>query len=764
MMKQKLLTLVLTCLLWNQNSRAELKIRFVGGPTADSSSVKDSLEKTANDFWFSEEQHWKVVPIEQELEIDFSLVSVDHLAQTRRNRINFNIYTPKSDFDSILRHELAHVFLKKQCPRLSDEFAQELFAYWRSGDYLRILYGQKQIYTKSDAFKELKGSAPFGPSKAIAVTRLINELTKMENEEFLKKWFGNIFHNCRDEAFIQKQKNLTKEFLDQLQGIQNSLVDDDGGFLIFDSLANEVLVMEGSWQKKQPVGSLLKPLAVSFFSDIRKNRKKKNTDEWECGNSGITSWDYKKALNYSCNGFFLDVQPKPTEIRNYVETLNALTHSSFQSQWLNMADIIGLWPSLKLNLLDVAKIYDFVLEKNSQVIPILKNTAIAGTLSGTSQAKWFVDHGIALKSGTTTNLDLSVEKGFIVALFNTATVPKIAILFRSGRRPIDLLAELKSKIEKYVTYQDSHARVQVLSSFKLNSVTVTCSTLFLENGRTQILKGPIDLQRMKSSDGRLSCVGQPFEVRANDQVVRRLYGDLSFQKINSIANLSEARSEKNARARRGSELVLTTSEGHYLKSVFFSESGNYRLELKKAMLLVFKSNLVFWKTKRQPICDTTICQVFNLNYEAVTNAQKKVIDDLILELNEIHLGAKQWLEFSLGGAEAWTKEVSAKEVSTFLKIRELSDLHIDKNADAVDFIIGDKQQIRQECEKIRTFFKFKSCPENVVALNGETFQFSGQGEGHERGMDLTSANQLAIQGFNFDQIIETFYKIEVQKK
>lgn len=763
MMKQKLLTLALTCLLWSPNSNAGLKVRFAESSAADKVSGKESLEKTAHDFWFSEEQYWKVVPIEQDLEIDFSLISIDHLAQTRRRRINFNIYTPKADLESTLRHELAHVFLNSQCPQMSDSFPQELFAYWRSGDYLRLLYGQKLIYTKADAFKELKDTSSFGPSKTIAVARLINEIVKKGNESFLRAWFSDVLAQCQDKAFIEKQSQLAKSFLDHLQGIPANLVSNESGFLILDALANEVQVAEGNWQKKQSVGSILKPFAVSFFSDLKKNRNRKNTPEWDCGDTNLKKWDYKKALNYSCNGFFLDVQTQPTELADYVYTLNALTGSQFQTRWLNMADIIGLWPTLQLNLLEVAKIYDYLIERDPGTLNVLKKTAAEGTLSGANESKWFLDHGVSLKSGTTTNLDLSVETGFVAAVFNSGKAAKIAVLYRSGRRPIDLLPELKSKIQKYLKHQDKPAQVQVLSSFKLNSIQITCPTILFKNGVQQSVEHQIDLQKMNSLNNRLSCAGEPFLVHAQDQIVRRLYGDLTFQKLKPIANLEDARSEKNARARQGSELVLTTSEQHYLKSVLFSESGNYRNELKKALLLVFKTNLGFWNAKKQPICDTTICQVFNLNYEMVPLAQKQVIDDFIFELDSTHLGTNQWLEFSLGGSEAWEKEVPINDLSSYFKIPDLTHLEIQKKSDKIYFVINEKHLASEPCESFRTHFKFRSCPEGAELSSNGFIKFNGRGEGHERGMDLTAANQLAIQGFNFDQIIEVFYKLKVQK-
>ncbi len=762
-MKPRLLTLALTCLLWNLNSNAELKVRFANDVAADKASLKPSLEKTANDFWFAEEQYWKMIPADHELEIDFSLVSTDHVAQTRQNRINFNVYTAPKDIGVTLKHEVAHVFFNRYCPNLTDPFAQELFAYWRSDDYLRLLYGQKQLFAKSDAFRELKQNSSFNTSKAISVARLINELLKKDQEAELKNWFTDIFKQCQDSAFLKKQSTLAGEFINRLQGNQvNQSNTNDFGFLVFDSLANETIYSEGNWKKKQTVGSTLKPLTVSFFKDIKTEKSPKKTVEWECGKAVRTKWDYKKALNHSCNGFFLDTKIKVEEMNSYTYTLNALTNSSYQSEWLNMADTIGLWPTIKLDLLDLAKVYDYILETNPSTIATLKQTPAAGTLSESKEAAWFIQHGISLKSGTTTQLDLSIEKGFLVAVFNVESAPKIAVLYRAGNRPIDLLPELKSKIEKYVTYVDSPAQVQVLSSFQLNSVDVSCPTILLKNGAATSVSGKLDLQKLKVSKGRFGCAGAPFDVSAKDQVSRKLYGDLSFRNGTAIAVLDQARSEKNARARRGSELVLNTSEWHYLRSVAFSESGNYRQELKKAMLLVFKNNLSFWKSKNAPICDTTICQVFNLNYEQMKSDQKKQVDDLILEIGSSHLGAKNWLEFSLGGTDEWTQTVTYQNVAEYLKIAVAADLSGTKTGDEFIFEIAG-QKITTSCEKLRTYFKLRSCPDVITSLDASSAQFAGKGEGHERGMDLTAANQLAIQGFNFDQIIEAFYKLKILK-
>jgi hypothetical protein len=311
MMKQKLLTLALTCLLWNQSSNAELKVRFANDVAADKASLKSSLEKTANDFWFAEEQYWKVIPADHELEVDFSLVSTDHVAQTRQNRINFNVFTAPKDIGVTLKHEVAHVFFNRYCPKLTDPFAQELFAYWRSEDYLRLLYGQKQLFAKADAFRELKQKSPFNTSKAISVARLINELVKTEKETELKNLFSDIIRQCQNSAFLKTQSTLAAEFINRLQGNQvNQSNTDDYGFLVFDSLANETISAQGNWQKKQTVGSTLKPLSVSFFKDIKTVKAPKKTVEWECGKAVLPEWDYKRALNYSCNGFFLGHQGK----------------------------------------------------------------------------------------------------------------------------------------------------------------------------------------------------------------------------------------------------------------------------------------------------------------------------------------------------------------------------------------------------------------------------------------------------------------------
>lgn len=764
MTKQKHRILALTFLLWTLDSNAELGVRFTDDSSTEKTSLRLSLTKTANDFWFSEEQAWKVTPKDQSIEISFSLVSGDHLAQTAKNKINFNVHTPTDDMASTLKHEVAHIFMSTQCPKLQDPFMHELYAYWRSQDYSRLLYGQNSIYSKSEAYKNLRDRAAFNPSKAVSTARLINELVKKEKESVLNTWFFDLFRQCQNPDFLDSQRQLTSKFLDTVQNLPaTQSASNDWGFTIFDSVANEVIDYDGKWQKKQPVGSTLKPLLLSFFSDIRKNKVKKNNPEWDCGDREQTNWNFKDALAYSCNGFFLDSQIMPSELSKYVETLNTITGSEYSSRWLNMADLIGLWPTIKLTLLDVVKIYDYILENNPETISILKQTSVKGTLAGADESKWFHDKGIALKSGTTTLLDLSIDTGFVVAVLNAETIPKIAVLYRSGVRPLDLLREMKMRLTPYVEHKDSKAQVQVLSSFNPNSVEIHCPSFVLKNGKkyesnTVNLASGIDLS------SRFSCVGAPFEVKPQDQVTRKLYGDLTFRKTEANETVANARSEKNARARMGSQIILNTTEWHYLKSVFFSESTNYRQELKKAFLLVIKNNLEFWNQKKQPICDTTICQVFNLNYETVPQAQKKSINDLILALGSLHVDSQKWLEFSLGGNDNWAKSVALEDVVSFLKDSSSLDISGKRNGDEFQFELGSQNIVTHSCEKTRSFFKLRSCPTSLEKNSNGDYRFIGQGEGHDRGMNLSEANQLAIQGFNFDQILDNYYKVKVKPK
>jgi hypothetical protein len=763
MMKQKLLTLVLSILLWSQSSKAELTVRFADESSKDNANVRSEIQNTASHFWFAEEQFWKLAPKAQELEIDFSLVSTNHLAQTRAHRINFNTYLPTEDLQSTLKHEVSHVFFGRYCPKIVDPFINELFAYWRSGDYMRLLYGQKQIYFKSEAIKELKTKSAFGNTKSIATARLINELTKKGNENILKDWFHNLLRTCESTSVIETQSKMVVDFLDSIQGIKSTpLLAEETGFLLFDSQANETIVAEGGWHKKQPVGSTLKPLLVPFFADIKKEKKKTKTVEWECGENAPQNWNYQSALNYSCNGFFLETKIAAKEMDSYVRILNGLTHSSYNSKWLNMADLIGLWPSIQLNLLDIAKIYDYVLEQNPDTVSVLKKTAQQGTLSSMPDSRWFLDNGIALKSGTTTGMDLAVETGYIVAMFNINSAPKIAVIYKSGQRPVDLLPELKNKISKYLDFKDSKAQVQVLSSFNLNSVNISCPTILMKDGKVSETN-VVDLKARSFGNARISCVGAPFEVTADDKMPRRLYGDLSFRKLQPIAKVDAARSEKNARARKGSELILHTSEWHYLRSVFFSESGDHRQELKKAILLVIKNNLGFWKNKNLPICDTTICQVFNLNYEQVTEAQKKSVNEIILSLGPVQLDSKRWLEFSLGGLEPWSQKIGVADLNEFARVSGIVDWQGSRVGKEFKISFNETEQVFS-CEKIRSYFRLKSCPDALQLSDANELVFIGRGEGHERGMDLTQANQLAIQGYSFDQILENYYEIKLKSQ
>lgn len=760
MMKLKLPTLALALLLLSLNSKAELTIHIEKKSDYEDSDLYSRVQASASKYWFAEEVFWKVVPQNREIRFDFSLVSNEHLAQTNFERIRLNLFAPKDDIDALVKHEVSHVFLNTYCPLLSDVFIHELFSYWRSGDYLRILYGQNQMYLKSHAIKELRSPSKFDKIKAIATARLISELINSRKSHFLDNFFKLLLRRCNDSDFLDSQGSLKNQFLDELHEADSEpFSKDDSGFLIFDSVANEVLETDGNWFSPQAPGSTLKPFLLSFFSNLKKDKLKRATTEWECGPNIKLKWNYKSALNFSCNGFFLDSKYSLFELDNYVNILNSITDKSYSAKWLSPADLIGLWPSIKLNLLEIARVYDYILERDSETISVLKKTAVLGTLSGSPESKWFVNHNIALKSGTTTRLDLSIDKGFIVAVFNIQNTPKIAVLYRSGSRPLDMLSELKSRIEKYVNYKDSSARVQVLSAFNPSSLAISCPTVLLRNG-LPIKSHKIDRHTSKLYSDRYSCVGAPFDVTATDAVIRKLYGDITFQKQEQKTLISAGRSEKNLRAQMGSQIILQTSELHYLKSVFFSEGGNHRQEMKKALLLVIKNNIGFWNKKRGPICDSTICQVFNLNYEMVPLNQKSEITELLLDLGNRQIAGNGWLEFSLGGEQYWQKKVSIQSVSDFLADPAF-DLKTGKKSKDEFIFYSDNLEYKRPCELVRSQFKLRSCPKSVVrSIDGDTV-FEGQGDGHDRGMNILEANQLAIQGFNFDQILENFYGLKV---
>lgn len=761
MTKLNQVILVLALLLSNQNSSAGLKLEISERSEKQNSSAFALVKKTASDFWFSEEQFWKVVPREESIQLDFSLVSSQHGAQTLGNRIQLNVFSSKDDVEFLVKHELSHLFLAGQCPQVTNTFIHELYSYWRSGDYLRLLYGQSKLYSKADAFKELKNGRAFDGGKSIAVSRIINEIESTGKSKILITWFSDLFRKCNDPESLKTQNLWTDQVLALIQGSGSSSEDlNESGFLVFDGLANEVIESDGDWEKSRAVGSILKPFLISFFSDVKKNKKKRNSTEWECGEKNDLTWNYKKALNYSCNGFFLDTHLKPGELENYVRTLNGLTKNAYDTKRLNSADIIGLWPTLKLSLLEVAKIYDYILERDPETVSILKRTAVKGTLSEVPEARWFVENNIALKSGTTTKLDLTIESGYVVAVFNIGFAPKIAILYQSGQRPVDLLPELKRRVAKYVHYKDAQAQVQVLSAFNPNSIRLTCPTFISIDGRIWP-HDSIDLHSKTIFNSRVTCLGSPFEVKSPDGVKRRLYGDLTFQKPANKIISPGGRSEKNVRAQMGSSIVLSTSESHYMKSVFFSESSDHRPELKKALLMVIKNNLRFWNSQNRPICDTTICQVFNLNYERVLSRDKKQINDLIMELGDRRIESKSWLEFSLGGTKVWQQKISSHKLADFINRDQISDVSGVKIKNEFEFSLANEVTFRRSCEELRSELKLRSCPETLVKTVDGDFMFEGKGEGHERGMSLTEANSMAIQGYNFDQILENYYKIKV---
>lgn len=750
MMKLKILIHLTILLLLNPIARSDDQWEWVGFDPKIS-----NYEEALKNYWTSEEVKWNLLPKKKDLKIVRNLMSLKSEAHSVPGVIQINKFTNSEDIFSVLKHEITHQILWAHCPSWQSEKMHEFFAYWQSGDYRRWSVNQTETMTKAEARKILLEQNPDKSLLSLAVLRWLVELDGKGGFDLVQKWFFEAFRKC--DGPKEDLKNLTSSFDSLVLGIKINSEKKDG-FLVYDSLANEVVNAQGDWNSQRAVGSVLKPILALALSNESIN--KGTGDVWNCKPSDKKKWNMVQALAQSCNGYFLNSHWKSFKKKTELENLyQYIFQTAYDVKKMNRADLIGLWPGIKLSLLDLAKAYDYIFEQDPIILDNLNGVLEHGTLSASKEASWFLKNNFAVKSGSVTDFDLNLESGYLVAIEKSLEAPKIYVIFEDGVKPVDLLEKLKSKILFSWTNQYKKTIVQIGSTLDPGSFRVECPTHLIsfksKNEKSIMLNSEIINLR---KTGVYKCLSAPWNLVVNDGKNRKLFGDIVLSK----SSFSEAITSdelkflnphrtKTAKARRGSNIALITSDQHYLRNVFFSEASTInKKELKKALLWVIESNLNFYKNKNKVICDTTLCQTFNLNYSDVSLKQKMDIDKLITEARSLKLDNSYWYEFSLGGHSNWQMEIDNEKMKSYF-LRYAND----KNANLSEQDIN--QKLKNYCDQAMSFFQWPSCPNKITKTENNIWIVEGEGEGHGRGLSIIEGNSLANQGYTQKEILKYFF-------
>ncbi len=288
---------------------------------------------------------------------------------------------------------------------------------------------------------------------------------------------------------------------------------------------------------------------------------------------------------------------------------------------------------------------------------------------------------------------------------------------------------------------DSAAEVQVFGLVGPERVSVRCAgrAVRVDGGEITELHSGWQTLRAALGTGTILCAGAPWEVRVAGSRLRPYAGLFFFRPLPDRPP-EPGTTPREARARRGSEVVFRTSLASYVAGVLAAEHGGLAGEPAVALAEVIAHDARVERHPGRPLCDTTHCQAFLGT--AIPSAE--VVRALALP----DLPARGWLPYFRGGDEPWEVRRSRGEVRAVLG--DAQRLQGDGRTVEVTRPTGVE---RVGCERVRAALSLPGCPRDAV-FEEETVRLSGRGRGHGLGLDLEAARR---SGLTADEILRRAY-------
>jgi hypothetical protein len=454
--------------------------------------------------------------------------------------------------------------------------------------------------------------------------------------------------------------------------------------------------------------------------------------------------DAATALLRSCNGWFLDWAAREPELVRLGAWGPALTALGLSALPADASEAIGVRPSLRLSALGLAHAYRLLAEARPDLIDVLSRSAREGTLAGLPASRRLA--GVAAKTGTVLDADASPRLGWIAAV----DADVVVVIARTGRTPRTFAGELADALEAARRPANGAARVQVLGLVPPGDVRIRCDQhgfVVTRDGPRPLSPGDHPLAGVVER-GPAVCAGGPWWVRPPGRQERPYAGILTRDPAPPPPGTAVPMTAREARARRGSDVIFRTTRLLYAAGVVAAEEAAARGEPRIALARVADANAAHPRHPGRPVCDTTHCQAF-LGTAAPGREERAAL------AAPLHVDA--WLPFSRGGAEPWRAERSPAQVEGVLSpgARELAF-----GAGRVTFTVtaGDGAARWEErrdapCEALRGPLKLPSCPERARLAEGR-WLFEGRGEGHGEGLDVDWARR---SGLPADEILARAY-------
>ena len=279
--------------------------------------------------------------------------------------------------------------------------------------------------------------------------------------------------------------------------------------------------------------------------------------------------------------------------------------------------------------------------------------------------------------------------------------------------------------------EDAPVEVQVFGLVGSDGVSVLCPgrAVRVEAGRAEDLPPGLQTLRSALGGGAILCAGGPWSVRVAGSKPRPYAGVFSFRPLPDRPP-EAGTTRREARARRGSEVIFRTTLASYVAGVLAAEHAGLSGEPAVALAQVIAHDAHVERHPGRPVCDTTHCQAFLGTARPTAEVRRA------LALPE--LPTDRWLPYFRGGNEPWEVRRSTAQVRGAL-------------GDARR-LVGDGRTVevtrpggveRISCEPVRAALRLPSCPTEAV-FEGETVLLRGRGRGHGLGLDVEAARHSGL--------------------
>ncbi len=627
-----------------------------------------------------------------------------------------------------LRHEVAHQFLLQRCPAASDDrLFHEAFALVASGEKER--WNDGRYLSTPEAHRLVQRGQLDTPTARRALARLLAE----SGQTWPAPMARRLMLCATDARWIP----LALTELTQPYVAADALV-------VLSRHSGEVLRASGEASLPMPYGSTLKPFLLAGHLDAAPRlASDPRRPEWLCGDDLPPVIDARTALLRSCNGYFLDWAANDATAASLHDFAPLLVRLGLGRAPADMSEVLGIRPTLALSPWALAQAYRVLAAAHPELVALMRQNASEGTLAKLKASPALA--AFATKTGTVRDSLSRPALGWLVAISDDLVVVKTV----KGRQPRDFAAGLAKEIQTVAAGQE-RAEVQTFALLLPWQVEARCAGLGVARGRSLVIT-PSAFSPLPQllEQGEAMCLGAPWSIRFPGVASEgRPYAGVFALLPAPRSDAGSGASAKQARARRGSDIVFTTSRARYTAGVLLAEDAKISGDARVALGRVIAHNVAHSRHPGRPVCDTTHCQVF------MGTPAPWAGDDQIFA--GVPPGG-DWLLFSRGGSEPWEDSRSRPEVENVL------------GSNATGLVIADGQLLYRRtvaagdstydesaampCDLLRSRLKLLSCPERI-AFAHERFTFSGRGQGHGQGLDVEWAKR---SGLSADEILRRAY-------